>query len=150
MIILFGAFELSGDKNFASPEIQKSDVFAFGVVLLELLSGEEPEKYIYREEVRDYARVSLVETAKEMMGLDLEARKRIIRQWMDPRLKDSFPVEVVEKTTQLAVECLHETPEKRPKMDRVARKLSTLLLHSRSWADSIRFPEDITLSVGPR
>ncbi|CDY08045.1 BnaC03g34780D [Brassica napus] len=102
---------------------QESDVFAFGVMMLELLSGEEPLKYRYEKSIGDFERTSVIETAKAGR----------LRRWMDRRLGDSFPVKVVEKLMRLALECVEDEAVNRPEMGRVAGKISQLYLESEKW-----------------
>ncbi|MQM11004.1 hypothetical protein Taro_043910 [Colocasia esculenta] len=166
-----------GTRGYIAPEVrdggsptQNSDVFAFGVVLLELLTGEEPLKYKYDRERKAFERVSLIETAREVMICEEEAaaeedegeaeagreamlageRHQRLRRWMDRRLNDSFPVEVAERIAALALECVREEADRRPDMVRVAGKLSRLLLQSRVWADKLGVPADFTVSMAPR
>ncbi|GJW64186.1 LysM domain receptor-like kinase 3 [Tanacetum coccineum] len=147
-----------GVNGYMSPEFrglatQKSDVYAFGVVVLELLTGEEPVKYKYDKASGDHMKILVVETARLALesgndgGVDVEGR---LRRWVDRRLKDSFPVVVVEKLTRIALDCVEEDPSKRPNMSRVAGKVSKLYLDSRKWADTIRVPNDFTASFAPR
>lgn len=129
---------------------QKSDTYAFGVVILELLSGEEPLKFKYDEKTREFFRTSVIETARDAVddGGDGSVQGKL-RKWVDQRLKDSFPVDVAEKLTRVALECVHVDPDKRPNMGRVAGKISKFYLKSRIWSDSIKIP-DITVSLAPR
>ncbi|CAN6971852.1 unnamed protein product [Brassica rapa subsp. trilocularis] len=46
---------------------QESDVFAFGVMMLELLSGEESLKYRYEKSTGDFERTLVIETAKAVV-----------------------------------------------------------------------------------
>jgi hypothetical protein len=69
--------------------------------------------------------------------------------WVDRRLKDSFPVDVAEKLTRVALDCVHVDPDKRPNMGRVAGKISTLYLKSKNWSDNMKMP-DMSFSLGPR
>ncbi|KAL8228894.1 hypothetical protein R6Q57_013794 [Mikania cordata] len=147
-----------GVKGYMSPEFrglatQKSDVYAFGVVILELLSGEEPVKYRYDKETGNHVKTSVVETARHAVegygGGESEIEGRL-RRWVDGRLKDSFPVAVAEKLTRIALDCVEEDPNKRPSMSRVAGKISRLYLDSRKWSDTFRVPTDFTASFAPR
>ncbi|CAA7403347.1 unnamed protein product [Spirodela intermedia] len=159
-----------GRSGYISPELlgggrpsQKSDVFAFGVVLLELLTGEEPVKYRYSTETKEYDRVSLVEAARELVGCSeeddrgdagdgkdkaaaLERQQKILR-WVDRRLVGSFPEEAAERAVRVALDCVRAEPERRPGMERVAGKLSRLLLLSRTWADNVLVSADLTIKV---
>lgn len=144
---------------------RRSDVFALGVVLLELITGEEPVKNTFDRASKEYRSVSLIERARELVGaaelddedspvtakVDLaEGRKKNIRQWVDRRLKDSFPVEVVEKLMLIALRCVEAEAERRPSMTWVEGKVSKLFLESKAWAETIRVPTDITVSFAPR
>ncbi|CAB4300911.1 unnamed protein product [Prunus armeniaca] len=128
-----------GTRVYMAPEAQlthKCDVYAFGVVLLELISGEEP--------LMDgngggggggCRRVSVIETAREAVS-----SRGGVRRWVDRRLKDSFPIEVAEKMVKVALECVEEDPESRPDMGRVAGLVSKLFLKSESWDKKIGPP----------
>ncbi|CAL9007729.1 unnamed protein product [Prunus brigantina] len=106
-------------RVYMAPESQlthKCDVYAFGVVLLELISGKEP--------LMDgngggggggCRRASVIETAREAVSSGGG-----VRRWVDRRLKDSFPMEVAEKMVNVALECVEEDPDSRPDMGRVA------------------------------
>uniref|UniRef100_A0A1J3F2V1 LysM domain receptor-like kinase 3 n=1 Tax=Noccaea caerulescens TaxID=107243 RepID=A0A1J3F2V1_NOCCA len=151
------ALRFEGVRGYMSPEFQasgiatqKSDVYAFGVMMLELLSGEEPLKYRYDKTTGDFERTSVIETAGAAIDggeSDVEGR---LRRWMDRRLEDSFPVAVAEKLTRLALECVQDDPVKRPEMGRVAGKISQLYLESKKWSANMKRPIDITVSYAPR
>ena len=130
---------------------QKCDVYAFGVVILELLSGEEPLKYKYDKTKGDFVKTSVIETAiatiDDVVVDDISGR---LRKWVDRRLSDSFPVDVAEKLIRLAIDCVHVEPDKRPNMTRVAGKISKLYLESRIWSDNVRMPSGISVSLAPR
>ncbi|XP_011013281.1 PREDICTED: protein LYK5 isoform X2 [Populus euphratica] len=149
-----GIMQFEGVRGYISPEYQatgiatqKSDVYAFGVVLLELLSGKEPYKYKYDKRRGDYTRESVIETARAAIG---DADRGRLRRWIDGRLKDSFPVEVAEKMTRVGLDCVEVDPDKRPDMGRVAGKISRWYLESKKWADDLRFSDQITVSLAPR
>ncbi|KAK9079126.1 hypothetical protein SSX86_000796 [Deinandra increscens subsp. villosa] len=156
-----GAMQFEGTKGYMAPEFrglatQKSDVYAFGVVILELLSGEEPVKYKYDKQQGIHERISVVDTARYAVegdagdgGGEAEIEGRL-RRWVDRRLKDSFPVTVAERLTRIALGCVEEDPNKRPTMSRVAGKISKLYLDSKKWADTFGVPTDFTSSFAPR
>lgn len=150
-------FQFEGVRGYMSPEFrfsgietQKSDVYAFGVVLLELLSGEEPLKYKFDKKSGDYKRISVIDTAVEALDGGGGTTEGRLRRWMDRRLKDSFPVDVAEKLTRLALECVDVEPEKRPNMARVAGKISKWYLESKIWSEKVRVPTDFSVSFAPR
>ncbi|RAL42736.1 unnamed protein product [Cuscuta campestris] len=143
--------KFEGTRGYMAPEFQstgavsqKSDVYAFGVVVLEVASGTEALKYVVDEETGGYARISVVETAREAFDGGR------IRQWVDPRLRDSYPVDVAVKLVRLALECLDDNPNVRPDTGQIAVRVSQMFLESQIWANKIGLPTDITLSLGPR
>ncbi|XP_027111525.1 lysM domain receptor-like kinase 3 [Coffea arabica] len=149
-----GRMKLEGTRGYMAPEYrdtgvatEKSDVYAFGVVILELLSGQEALKYRFDEEMRGYVRDSVIEAAKEA----LEEGGGGVRKWVDKRMKDSYPVEVVEKLTRLSLECVADDPNKRPDMGRVFACISQLYLDSQTWVEKMGgLPVDFSLSLAPR
>lgn len=156
--------EFEGVRGYISPEFQltgiatqKSDVYAFGVVLLELFSGEEPVRFKYDKATGNYSKISIIETAREVIGCGGnevedggEGVERRLRNWVDRRLSDSFPVEVAKKVIRLALDCLHVETDDRPDMRRVAGKISKLYLESKFWSDRVKMPTEISLSLAPR
>ncbi|KAL1191555.1 LysM domain receptor-like kinase 3 [Cardamine amara subsp. amara] len=151
------AIRFEGVRGYMSPEFQtsgiatqKSDVYAFGVMMLELLSGEEPLKYRYDKTTGDFERTSVIETAGAVMESGDSDREGRLRRWMDRRLGDSFPVTVVEKLTRLALDCVQDDPVNRPEMGRVAGKISQVYLESEIWSANMKRPTDITVSFAPR
>lgn len=147
--------KVEGTRGYMAPEFQlsgtvtqKCDVYAFGVVLLELISGEEPLKYMMDENGGDgvYRRVSAIETAREAIRIGCGG----VRRWVDRRLKDSFPMDVAEKMVMLALECVAEDPDRRPDMGRAAGLVSKLFLESQSWAEKMGVPVDMSVTFGPR
>ncbi|EOA25105.1 hypothetical protein CARUB_v10018412mg [Capsella rubella] len=151
------AVRFEGVRGYMSPEFQtsgtatqKSDVYAFGVMMLELLSGEEPLKYRYDKSTGDFERTSVIETAAAAIDEGDGDKEGRLRRWMDRRLVDSFPVTVVEKLTRLALDCVQEEPGNRPEMGRVAGKISQLYLESEKWSANMKRPTDITVSFAPR
>ncbi|XP_019447836.1 PREDICTED: lysM domain receptor-like kinase 3 [Lupinus angustifolius] len=150
--------QFQGVRGYMSPEFQaagvatqKSDVYAFGVVLLELLTGEEPLKFRFDKNSGDFVKTSVIDTARYAVdgGGEGSVEGRL-RKWVDRRLKDSFPVEVAEKVTRVALDCVHVDPDKRPNMGRVAGKISKLYLESTIWSESIKMPTGISVSLAAR
>ncbi|XP_047322934.1 lysM domain receptor-like kinase 3 [Impatiens glandulifera] len=149
------SMQFEGDRGYMSPEFQsngiptkKSDVFAFGVVILELLSGEEPVKYRFDRERSNYQKFSVIDAAKEAV----DGGEGRLRSWIDRRLNDSFPVSVAVKLTRVALRCVHVDAVERPDMRRVVGKISELYLASADWLTRVKpHPSDhFTASFAPR
>ncbi|KAL3828477.1 hypothetical protein ACJIZ3_017279 [Penstemon smallii] len=152
--------KFEGVTGYMSPEFkatgvatQRSDVYALGVVILELMTGEEPVRFKFDRRSGEYRSISIIETARETVNGDGgggEAVEGRLRRWVDKRLKDSFPVDVGVKLTRVALECVQEDPDKRPDMKWVAGKISKLYLASRIWCERVKAPTEISVSLAPR
>ncbi|KAL3649707.1 hypothetical protein CASFOL_006110 [Castilleja foliolosa] len=143
--------KFEGTRGYMAPEFQRSgivtqkcDVYAYGVVILELLSGMEALTYEIDEDSGSYTRTSVVETARAAVG------GRGVRTWVDKRLRDSYPVEVVEKLARLALDCVADDPDSRPDMGKLANRVSQMFLESQSWAEKMGEVTEFTYSLGPR
>ncbi|PHU03880.1 Receptor-like serine/threonine-protein kinase NCRK [Capsicum chinense] len=95
----------------------KSDVFSFGVVLLELITGRQP---IHKS--ANKAEESLVIWATPRL---LDSR-RVVSELPDPMLKGEFDEEELQVMAYLAKECLLLDPDSRPTMSEVVQILSTI------------------------
>eukprot|EP00268_Persea_americana_P055940 TRINITY_DN6548_c6_g1_i1.p1 TRINITY_DN6548_c6_g1~~TRINITY_DN6548_c6_g1_i1.p1 ORF type:complete len:435 (+),score=64.69 TRINITY_DN6548_c6_g1_i1:209-1513(+) len=150
--------KMKGTIGYMAPEFskagivsQKTDVYAFGVVLLELLSGQEPMKHRYDKTTKSIVTTSVIESAREAIGeSESDRNDGRLRQWVDRRLRDSFPVEVAERLIRVALDCVHVEPDKRPDMERVGGKVSKMYMESERWAEKLKIPTDFSVSMGPR
>ncbi|XP_028755250.1 lysM domain receptor-like kinase 3 [Neltuma alba] len=99
----------------------KTDVYAFGVVLYELISAKE-------------AIVKTKEPANESKGLvalfqevlNQQNPEKDLRELVDPRLGDNYPFDSVYKMCQLAKACTQENPQVRPSMRSIVVALVVL------------------------
>ncbi|KAG8384508.1 hypothetical protein BUALT_Bualt04G0125200 [Buddleja alternifolia] len=107
-------------RSATSSVMLNVDVFSFGVVLLELLSGKKVM------ETKDNGEVVMV--WKEIKGiLEVEdQRKEKLRRWMDPNLKGSYPIDDAINMANLAKACTSETSSERPQMSEIVFNLSVL------------------------
>ncbi|KAL8248425.1 hypothetical protein R6Q59_005293 [Mikania micrantha] len=112
-----------GTHGYAAPEYVttghlyvKSDVYGFGVVLVEMLTGMRA-----LDEDRPTNQRNLVEWVKPYL-----ANRRKLKNIMDSRLEGSYPSKAACQLAQLALACLEPEPKTRPSMQEVVVTLEQL------------------------
>ncbi|KAK2657865.1 hypothetical protein Ddye_010917 [Dipteronia dyeriana] len=112
-----------GTYGYAAPEYlatghltTKSDIYSFGVVLLEMLSGRRAI-----DKNRPSGEHNLVEWAKPYL-----INKRRIFRVLDPRLEGQYSLPLAQKAATLAHQCLSMEPKFRPDMDEIVKVLEEL------------------------
>ncbi|XP_022988712.1 lysM domain receptor-like kinase 3 [Cucurbita maxima] len=108
----------------------KIDVYAFGVVLYELISAKEA--------VVKTNRASAINESKGLVALFEDVlnqpdAKENLHKLVDPRLKENYPLDSVFKMAQLARACTHENPQLRPSMRSIVVALMTLSSATEDW-----------------
>ncbi|XP_020237374.1 lysM domain receptor-like kinase 3 [Cajanus cajan] len=102
----------------------KIDVYAFGVVLYELISAKEA--VIKGPELKGL--VSLFDEVFEQED-PTEGLKKLV----DPRLGDNYPIDSVCKMAHLARACTESDPQQRPSMSSVVVNLTALISTTEDW-----------------
>ncbi|KAJ6898003.1 hypothetical protein NC652_024735 [Populus alba x Populus x berolinensis] len=87
---------------------EKTDVYAYGVLLLELITGRQ---------ALDSSQQSLVMWAKPLL------LKNSIEELVDPILVDAYDSEQMDRLACTASMCIHQSPSERPQMSQVVRVL---------------------------
>ncbi|GAB2300776.1 hypothetical protein Dimus_034812 [Dionaea muscipula] len=94
----------------------KSNVFSFGIVLLELLTGRKNLDSSHPKEERN-----LVKWSRPFLSDD--GRLTLI---MDPRLKARFPLKAAREVADIAQKCLQKDPSERPTMRSIVDSLKSI------------------------
>ncbi|KAL9442256.1 hypothetical protein AB3S75_020708 [Citrus x aurantiifolia] len=112
-----------GTYGYAAPEYvmtghltARSDVYGFGVVLLEMLLGRRAV-----DKSRPSREHNLVEWARPL----LNNNKKVLRI-LDPRLEGQYTARTAMKVAGLAYQCLSQNPKGRPVMSDVVALLETV------------------------
>ncbi|XP_019455961.1 PREDICTED: probable receptor-like protein kinase At2g42960 isoform X2 [Lupinus angustifolius] len=108
-----------GTFGYVAPEYansgllnEKSDIYSFGVLLLEVITGRDPVDY-----ARPTNEVNLVEWLKMMVG------SRRAEEVVDSSLEVKPSIRVLKRVLLVALKCVDPDAVKRPKMSQVARML---------------------------
>ncbi|KAL4388842.1 hypothetical protein GQ457_09G008890 [Hibiscus cannabinus] len=105
-------------QGVVSPAI---DIFAYGVVLLEILSGKTP---IARPDKKGGNNVWLSEKIKDIL---VSENGDELRQWMDSALGENYSIDTVLTLANLARACTEDDPSSRPTAGEIVEKLSRLV-----------------------
>lgn len=117
----------------------KIDVFAFGVVMLELLSGREAIKQGGGGANEDEGGGALLLSASVRKVLEGEGVREKLRGFVDPCLGDEYPMSLALSFAHLAMECVAKDPSSRPSMIEVHMSLLKILSSSLDW-DPLQSP----------
>ncbi|PON36272.1 Mitogen-activated protein kinase kinase kinase [Parasponia andersonii] len=111
-----------GTYGYAAPEYvmtghltARSDIYGFGVVLLEMLIGRRA-----MDKSRPSREHNLVEWARPL----LNHNKKLLRI-LDPRMEGQYSAKTAMKVAHLAYQCLSQNPKGRPLMSQVVEILET-------------------------
>ncbi|XVF13291.1 hypothetical protein REPUB_Repub08aG0196200 [Reevesia pubescens] len=107
--IVYSTLKVSAAMGYLAPEYvttgrftEKSDIFAFGVIILQILSGK------------------LQLTSSMRLGADSSK----FHDFVDPNLRGAFSESMAAKLGKIALNCTHEHPDDRPSMETIIKELS--------------------------
>lgn len=106
------------ENGLISPKL---DVYAFGVLMLEILTGKEVAMF--------YDLLSDVVNSV----LNNKDGGQSLREFMDPSMQESYPPELAVFVIKLIDNCLNKNPAARPGMEEIVQLLSRTLSNSLSW-----------------
>ncbi|KAK9698688.1 hypothetical protein RND81_08G123800 [Saponaria officinalis] len=112
---IFSALKVSAAMGYLAPEYittgrftEKSDVYAFGVIILDVISGKQQITNAMR---------SLAESSK-------------LEDFVDQNLNGDFSISEAAKMVKLGLWCINELPDQRPNMKDVVDELNKLSSNS--------------------
>ncbi|XP_057752363.1 lysM domain receptor-like kinase 3 isoform X1 [Arachis stenosperma] len=142
----FIATRLVGTPGYLPPEsvkelqvTPKTDVFAFGVVLAELITGK---RALFRDNNEEGTKmkslISLTFFLHQVHQIfqDAEAENGL-EDVIDKNLEANYPIEYVLKVAEIAGRCLQEDPVERPEMRDLVGALSQIVMNSIEWEASL-------------
>lgn len=146
------SIKITGTHGYMAPEYAsggvispKLDVFAFGVILLEILSGKEPVSFQANVGHTQMKKTLLTDVIVSIFQ-EQEPKQRL-RAWMDPVLRDKFPLDCALKAAQLARSCVDPVPELRPDMSKVSLTLLQIQMTSQIWDKKMKASKDLLTST---
>ncbi|KAL8215916.1 hypothetical protein R6Q57_022753 [Mikania cordata] len=135
----FIATRVVGTPGYLPPEsinemqtTSKTDVFAFGVVLAELITGQQA---LARDKQEPNKLKSLVSVIRAIFQ-DQDSAAALEAQ-IDDNLNGSYPIEEIFKMAETAFLCLSEDPITRPEMRDVVTILGQIVMASIEWEASL-------------
>ncbi|XP_028771744.1 proline-rich receptor-like protein kinase PERK1 [Neltuma alba] len=116
-----------GTKGYIAPEFamsgnysEKSDIFSFGIVLLELITGRQPVN-----DPEKYQQGSLYEWATTLLSEAL--RNRNFEELADARLQGKYDPAEMFRMVSCAANCVRHSAERRPRMSEVGKALEGVI-----------------------
>ncbi|XP_041013999.1 serine/threonine receptor-like kinase NFP [Juglans microcarpa x Juglans regia] len=134
--------KLSLARSATNSAMPKVDVFGFGVVLLELLSGKRAM------ETKENGEVALLwKDIRWILEVE-DNRAERLRSWIDPNLESFYPIDGAISLATLARACTLDKSMERPSMGEIVFNLSVLTQSSsetseRSWTSGAEGDEVI-------
>lgn len=129
-----------GTFGYVAPEyamtghlLVKSDVYSYGVVLLELLTGRKPVDML-----RPPGQENLVTWASSLL-----TSRDGLESIIDPSLGSSIPFDSIAKVAAIASMCVQPEVDQRPFMGEVVQALKLVCNEGSEFNESISFSQDL-------
>lgn len=117
---VMGTFGYMAPEYASSGKLtEKSDVFSFGVVLLELITGRKPV-----DQTQPLGEESLVEWARPLLTQALDTEE--FDEVADPRLGGNYVKSEMFRMVEAGAACVRHSASKRPRMSQVVRAMDSI------------------------
>jgi len=126
-----------GTRGYMAPEYlehglvtTKLDVYAFGVVMLEMITGKEVAAIVTDDET------NLSHVLRVVLGE--ESGQERLKEFVDPSLRENCPFELAMFVIEMIDNCISNDPASRPSVHEIVQSLSITLNSSLSWERSMK------------
>lgn len=128
-----------GTRGYMAPDYlenglvsTKLDVYAFGVLMLEMLTGKEVAAILTEDET------NLSHVLSSILGE--ESGQERLKEFVDPSLRGNCPLELAMFVIEMIENCIKSDPASRPSVHEIVQSLSRTLDSSLSWERSLNVP----------
>ncbi|KAK7350375.1 hypothetical protein VNO77_08926 [Canavalia gladiata] len=123
---------IRGTRGYMAPEwvfhlpiTSKVDVYSYGIVVLEMITGKSPTTGVQMTELgaQPHHHERLVTWVREKRRKGLEVASSWVDQIVDPALGSNYDINEMEILATVALECVEEEKDERPSMSQVVERL---------------------------
>ena len=136
--------KIRGTRGYMAPEwvfnlpiTSKVDVYNYGIVVLEMVTGKDPSRSVHAIDdggVAEHKR--LVTWVREKMN-KAAANTSLLEEIIDPMLEGKYDISEMKALVQVALQCVEEDKDVRPTMSQVVE----ILLRQEKVSDGITYNE---------
>ena len=136
--------KIRGTRGYMAPEwvfnlpiTSKVDVYSYGIVVLEMVTGKDPSRSVHAMDdggVAEHKR--LVTWVREKMN-KAAANTSLLEEIIDPMLESKYDISEMKALVQVALQCVEEDKDVRPTMSQVVE----MLLRQEKVSDGITYNE---------
>ncbi|CAN6969497.1 unnamed protein product [Brassica oleracea var. botrytis] len=123
-----GNFGMSSkDDNIDSSMSPATDVFSYGIIVMEVLSGQTSEMLLGPQEQEEEEENRVNPEWKRLRESFMMGEKEMLREVMDRTLGESYSVDSAYEMARLAADCTAEEAELRPSAAEIVERVSRLV-----------------------